>query len=148
MKDIKTILLSTDFSEASSKAVEPARMLARKFGAKILLVHVGEFVFYGEHYLMVDLAPIQEEANARARQELERFAAAQFGADFEVELASPLGVPHIEIVKLAEERKVDMIVMATHGRGFVSHAILGSTTERVLRRTPCPVLVVRTSAEG
>ena len=46
------------------------------------------------------------------------------------------GVPHAEIVRLATERNVDVIVMATHGRGFISHAMMGSTTERVLRRPP------------
>jgi nucleotide-binding universal stress UspA family protein len=49
----------------------------------------------------------------------------------------------MEIVRLAEERQADLVVMATHGRGFISHAILGSTAERVLRRAPCPVLIVR-----
>ena len=56
------------------------------------------------------------------------------------------GTPHTEIVGLAEELRVDLIVMATHGRGFISQAILGSTTDRVLRHAPCPVLIVRESA--
>lgn len=55
----------------------------------------------------------------------------------------PLGIPHVEIAHLADECGADVIVMATHGRGFISHALLGSTTERVLRQAPCPVLVVR-----
>ena len=63
------------------------------------------------------------------------------GNDVEVTVAD--GIAHLEIVRIAEERQVDMIVMATHGRGFISHALMGSTTERVLRRAPCPVLVVR-----
>jgi nucleotide-binding universal stress UspA family protein len=46
-------------------------------------------------------------------------------------------------VKFAEDNAIDLIVMATHGRGFFSHAILGSTTERVVRRATCPVLTVR-----
>ena len=60
--------------------------------------------------------------------------------------AEPLvafGIPHKEIVDLAGKRSVDLIVMATHGRGFITHALFGSTTERVLRRAPCPVLTVR-----
>ena len=52
-----------------------------------------------------------------------------------------------EIVRFAEENGSDLIVIATHGRGFISHAVMGSTTERVLRRAPCPVLVVRQAGE-
>jgi nucleotide-binding universal stress UspA family protein len=69
----------------------------------------------------------------------------------QVENVEPLvamGTPHVEIVRLAEEQGADLIVIATHGRGFISHAILGSTAERVLRRSPCPVLVVRDPAAG
>jgi nucleotide-binding universal stress UspA family protein len=58
-----------------------------------------------------------------------------------------LGVPHLEIVRAAEERHADLVVMATHGRGFFSHAFLGSTTERVIRRAPCPVLVVHATTK-
>ena len=67
----------------------------------------------------------------------------RFAGRAEVVTEVPRGSPHIEIVRLAEERGADLIVMATHGRGFISHAILGSTTERVVRRAPCPVLVIR-----
>ena len=64
-------------------------------------------------------------------------------AGVDVEPVVAMGTPHVEIVRIAEERDVDLIVMATHGRGFISHAILGSTAERVLRRAPCPLLVIR-----
>jgi nucleotide-binding universal stress UspA family protein len=144
MLDIKTILLTTDFSETSKCAIEPARTLARKFGAKIILVHVGDlFVLPRPDYYTVDLEVVRKEANAQARQQLERFAAEHFGSEPHVELASPEGVPHLEIIRLAEERRADMIVMATHGRSFLWHVALGSTTERVLRNAPCPVLAVR-----
>jgi len=52
------------------------------------------------------------------------------------------GVAHKEIVALAEERSVDLIVMGMHGHGFLAHALAGSTTERVLHDAPCAVLVV------
>ena len=68
---------------------------------------------------------------------------ANLGGYESVDRTVVVGTPHVEIVRLAEERNVDLVVMATHGRGFISHAILGSTTERVLRRAPCPILIVR-----
>jgi nucleotide-binding universal stress UspA family protein len=54
----------------------------------------------------------------------------------------------LEIVRLAKERGADLIVMATHGHGFFTHAFLGSTTDRVLRRASCPVLVVRDDGDA
>ena len=75
--------------------------------------------------------------------ELERILRRHLGADLRVDTEVRLGVPHAEIVSLAAERKVELLVMATHGRGPISHAFMGSTTERVLRRAPCPVLVIR-----
>lgn len=144
MTQFRTILLTTDFSKTSLGAVEPARLLARTFGARVIVAHVGATLvpdFQVQSYA-VDLEEIQKAANAAARRELERFAAAHFPGE-EVELALPIGIPHVEIVRLAEERGADLIVMGTHGRGFISHAILGSTTERVLRHAPCPVLAIR-----
>ena len=57
-----------------------------------------------------------------------------------------VGKPHDKIVELADDRKVDLIVVGTHGHGFVGHVLMGSTTERILHHAPCPVLVVRSTA--
>ena len=83
---------------------------------------------------------ILEQQRQRAESGLAQ-QAADLGHDVESVIVD--GVPHLEIVRFAEERGVDLIVMATHGRGFFSHAIMGSTTERVVRRAPCAVLSVR-----
>ena len=57
--------------------------------------------------------------------------------------ASGLGGPYVEIVRYAQERTIDLIVMGTHGRGFVAHMLMGSVAEKVVRKAPCPVLTVR-----
>jgi nucleotide-binding universal stress UspA family protein len=124
-------------------------MLARKLGAELIVAHVSEpFVPFVGDSLVFDIEAVNQEIHAHARRELERFCAGHFEPDVKVELLSAVGTPHVEIVKLANERGVDLIVMAPHGRGFISHAFLGSTTERVLRRAPCPVLVVRDRHSG
>jgi nucleotide-binding universal stress UspA family protein len=145
MKDIRTILLTTDLSEISKQAVDVAAMLAKKFDAKVIVTYVGElFQPHMEQYWAPgDFETIKTDAFERAKSQLAEFAARSSWDSIPVELVVPVGVPHVEIVSLAEERGVDLIVMAPHGRGFVSHLILGSTTERVLRHAPCPVLVVR-----
>jgi nucleotide-binding universal stress UspA family protein len=146
MFQITTILLTTDFSATSRKAVQPAVTLARMFNARIVLTHVGDFFppVVEEYYVAVNLDEVRQQAHEQARKHLAEFAAQYVHQDgLTVELESPLGVAHVEICRVAAERGADLIVMATHGRGFISHAILGSTTERVLRRAPCAVLVVR-----
>lgn len=145
MDAVRTILLTTDFSETSARAVTAARELARRYGARIHLLHVEDDRVSPlvVEYMAVGLEGLRQRQVDHARRQLERFAARHLGAEGAAELEVVLGVPHIEIVRVAAERGADLIVMATHGRGFFSHAIMGSTTERVLRRAPCPVLVVR-----
>jgi nucleotide-binding universal stress UspA family protein len=142
MNTIGTVLVTTDFSDTSKKAFGLARQVAEKFGAKIIALHTRELnippLVVG--YAGVEMEVIESEHTEHAKESL-RDAALVLGDDVETAVVS--GTPHIEIVRFAEERGVDLIVMATHGRGFVSHALLGSTTERVIRRAPCPVLVVR-----
>jgi nucleotide-binding universal stress UspA family protein len=145
MERIRTILLTTDFSETSKRAFAPAVMLAQKFGAKILLAYVEEdrlppLVI---EYMAVGVEEILDQQRDLAAQRLKELAEQELGSDVAVEPVVMMGTSHVEVVRLAEERNVDLIVIATHGRGFISHAILGSTAEKVLRRARCPVLIVR-----
>jgi len=142
MKAIKSILVTTDFSETSYAAFDLVREVSGKFGARIVLLHV----------LDAQLPPLVFETSGigigqlektRADQAAARIkeVAAQLGTDVETKVVT--GIPHLEIVRFAEDNGIDLIAIATHGRGFFSHAILGSTTERVVRRAPCAVLTVR-----
>jgi nucleotide-binding universal stress UspA family protein len=144
MNKPKTILLTTDFSATSRKAIEPAAMLARTYGAKILLVHVGDLIpIAALEQQPIDVQAVERRQRESAAAELSRFGAEHLPPELDVERIVTLGVPHAEILRLAAERRADLIAMAMHGRGFLSHLVLGSTTERVLRGAPCPVLVVR-----
>ena len=140
--DIRTILVTTDFSETSLGAFAAARLLAERFEARIRLLHVEDDRVSPlvVEYMAAGLEGLRQRQVEDAERRLKELATEHFGAcEFEV----VLGVPHVEIVRVAGERGADLIVMATHGRGPISHAMMGSTTERVLRRAPCPVLVVR-----
>jgi len=145
MSEFKTILLTTDFSETSKKAFAPALLLAEKFGSRIVVVYVEEDKLppLVVEYTAVGLDEIMRDQEQRAAKRLEEYVAEHLPPDRVLETRVASGTPHVEIVRLATELKVDLIVMATHGRGFISHAILGSTTERVLRNAPCPVFAVR-----
>jgi len=142
MPTIDRILVTTDFSETSESAFSLARQVAEKFDAEIVLLHVLDahlppLVFEPSG---VSAGEFEQERVKRATARVEAFGA-RLGDGIETSVTC--GIPHVEIVKFAAENGIDMIVMATHGRGFFSHAILGSTTERVVRRAPCPVLTVR-----
>lgn len=145
MLKFETILVTTDFSAVSEKAFAPAIDLARAHGAKLLVAHVEEDripPLYFE-YAGISEDDLREQQQKHVREKLEALVAAEVGEGVETELILGVGIPHHEIVRIAEARDVDLIVMATHGRGLVSHALLGSTTERVIRRAPCAVYVAR-----
>ena len=145
MNPFNTLLVTTDFSEISALAFPPAKMLAQTFGAKIIVVYVQEEImppFVGE-YAQTSLQGILDDQRDTLGEELRRFVEARIGPGIETDTVIGSGVPHTEIARIAGERGADLIVLATHGRGFLGHAIFGSTAERVVRRAPCPVLTIR-----
>lgn len=145
MKPFRTILVTTDFSDISTLAFPPAKLVAETFGANVIVVYVQEKImppFVGE-YAQMNLQGFLDDQREKLVVELKRFADERVGPGIATETIVATGVPHSEIVRLAQEKNVDLIVLATHGRGFLGHAVFGSTAERVVRRAPCPVLTVR-----
>jgi nucleotide-binding universal stress UspA family protein len=96
----------------------------------------------------LDAERVWELQHESSRARLEGLIENRLAGSVEVSHEVSRGTPHAEIVHLAGKHGADLIVMATQGRGFISHAILGSTTERVIRAAPCPVLAIRSGAEG
>jgi nucleotide-binding universal stress UspA family protein len=144
---LKRILVATDFSEAADTALRYGRALARNFGAKLVLLHVTEDVasrlFAGEGYGAV-LPEVQASVEAVARTQLDERLVdndpVPLPATGEVITSSATAAT---IVDYARERQIDLIVVGTHGRGGVSHLLMGSVAERVVRTAKCPVMVVR-----
>ncbi len=145
MNEFETVLLTTDLSEASRHAFGPALAIARAFHSKLIMLYVVEdrLPLFVDELTAMPVEGILESQRRRAVEELEKFAAGFGEAGIEIERLVACGTPHVEIVRLARERGARLLVMATHGRGFMTHALFGSTTARVLRRAPCPVLTVR-----
>ena len=146
MKDIGTLLIATDLSDPSMLAIDAGNAMAQKFGAKVILAYVAEdrlpplgLIEYGG----LDIVEIEKQHRQKATERLETYAKELRAHGLEVEIEVAQGIPHHELIEIAKKREVDMIVVGTHGRGFVSHAILGSTAERIARAAPCPLLVVR-----
>jgi nucleotide-binding universal stress UspA family protein len=141
--NIRHILAPTDFSEHSAQAVTYAFELAQKVGAKLSLLHVIEVPVYPiEVYL--PLKDLEQDA----RRELARLLPEAETAHVTVTRLVEMGVPYQKILETAAAEQVDMIVMATHGRTGLSHLVMGSVAERVVRTAPCPVLTIRPPGEG
>ncbi len=144
---VKKILVPTDFSEESKKALKYAALFARQFGASIVLLHVAEPLEY-MHLADTDYAPLNTldthpDSYYQALRELQLLA--KEVTDFHL-LATALvrrGTPYREIVAVAKTLGIDLMIVSTHGYTGLKHALLGSTAEKVVRYAPCPVLVVR-----
>jgi nucleotide-binding universal stress UspA family protein len=142
---IQRILVPTDFSDSARHAFTYGLSFAREYKAQLLLLHVVEVVpvGYASDLFPVPMAAVFQEVAGYARGELAllRAAAAEKGVSARELVAQ--GKPSAEIVRVAREEVVDMIVLGTHGKGVLDKALFGSTTERVVRRAPCPVLTCR-----
>jgi nucleotide-binding universal stress UspA family protein len=140
-RNFTTIIVPTDFSYASDAALGYARMLATRFGASLHLLHVvDEPGSWSEVYAAIP--EIQRRLGADAARRLEAMAAC-LPPLVRASSAVVCGAPVASIVKEAETRGADLIVMGTHGRRGMGHLLLGSVAERVVRLAPCPVLTVR-----
>jgi len=141
---VKSILVPLDFSPPSKKALDYATGLARQFKAKLTLLHVVEPVGTPDFAASFPLVMEDDELMAAARKELEQqVKAARLPRPMVEKILVRFGRSFHEITEAARTRKVDLIVIATYGHTGLKHALLGSTTERVVRHASCPVLVVR-----
>jgi universal stress protein A len=142
--EIKTILCPIDFSEISANALEYAVFLASHHHAELLILHVVEQLHEFEHYQILVLTPqeLAEEMEKQAHEKLTKLTE-QIKKTVKVETVVRHGKPFVEIIKEAKEKDMDLIVMASHGRTGVSHMLMGSVAEKVVRKANCPVLIVR-----
>ena len=145
MIQLKRVLVPTDFSESAHHALTYGTSFAREYKAHLVLLHVVEnlTVGYASDLFPVPMAEVFQEISGYARAELAKLATEVRERGVEVEDQVVQGKPSAEIVRFAEEQAIDMIVLGTHGKGMLDQALFGSTTERVVRRAPCPVLTVR-----
>lgn len=148
---IRSILLPTDFSECGNYALTYAASFARTFGASIICVHVIEpmvpTVGYSGMTEPLPLADISAQLEDSAERELPKLAEGEECAGLEIEEVIVHGEAASEIVRVAKDRQVDLIVLSSHGRTGLGRILFGSTAEAVVRHAPCPVLVVKPPQE-
>lgn len=146
MLAIKTILVPTDFSEASESAVKYGKALAEAFGSSLHLVHVMEDLLahaWAAEVYVASMPSLRDEIEKEATERIGAMLTDQERQQLRVTTAIIAGNPFLEIIRYARAHEVDLIVLGTHGRGPVAHMLLGSVAEKVVRKAPCPVLTVR-----
>jgi len=143
--DWKRICCAVDFSDASRAAMEAAVDLTRRMSAELVLLHaypIPGFTF-PDGSVVASTTMMQELAEGAERHlEAWRRDAEALGLPG-VKAERAVGEPAREIVEYARANAVDLLVVGTHGRSALEHALLGSVAERVVRRAPCAVLTVR-----
>jgi nucleotide-binding universal stress UspA family protein len=143
MTEFKRILVPTDFDEGADGALDLAVDVAKKYGASITLLHAYEvplYVYSGVPAVPADYwTPIRNAASRRLEAAVADLEKRSPGA----KAMLSQGAPWEQILQAAEETKADLIVMGTHGRRGLTHAVLGSVAEKVVRLSPIPVLTVR-----
>lgn len=144
---LEHLLATIDFSTCSKKALDYAVHLAQKMKGRLALLHVFESPFFYPAETSLGAYPeIYQWLQDFKQDELKKLNALTDQVRKEgipVESIFKEGVPSVEIIRTAKEIGADLIVLGTHGRRGLSHVVMGSVAERVVREAPCPVFVVR-----
>jgi nucleotide-binding universal stress UspA family protein len=146
MLTLKIVLVPTDFSEPSESALRYGKAMAEAFGASLHVVHVMEDLLahaWAAEVYVSSMPQLRDEIEKESRQRLGALLSETERQRLRAETALLAGNPFLEIIRYAKAHGVDLIVMGTHGRGPIAHMLLGSVAEKVVRKSPCPVLTVR-----
>lgn len=145
MLSFNVIIVPTDFSDHSLRALAYAIGLAEKYGASVNLIFVKEpsLQVSDMAWVGVDERSLKEEHLKEAQRNMERIVKEQIPPELAAEPVVRSGDAVEEIIRYADKLNADLIVMATHGRSGLSHMLMGSTAEHVIRKAPCPVLTLK-----
>ena len=143
---IQRILVPIDFSNHSMDALRYAISFAKQFKASIDLIYVIEPAVYPADfsYGQIGFPNVEEELQAHVSEELDSIIKNDIHGKVKSQKTVRTGKPFFEINQYAREQDTDLIIIATHGHTGMEHILFGSTAEKVVRKAPCPVLVVRT----
>src|SRR5882762_7112487 len=147
---IRRILVPTDFSENSTRAVRFAAELAEKFQAEIVLLHVVQdlALVLPDAVMPTPVAtPNLDDMISAAKTGIANLVTSLNLAHLNPKAEVRVGSPATEIVSAAGDLKADLLCVSTHGRTGLAHFLLGSVAEKIVRHAPCPVLTVRPTAK-
>ena len=150
MEMIKKILVPIDFSDYSKKALQYTVNFAKHFNSEICLLYVIEPVIYPADLSMGQMVIPNADIDygEKAEDELLALAKSEIGDLLSYNILVKTGKPFMEIIDTAKEIDSDLIIISTHGHTGVEHLLFGSTSEKVVRKAPCPVLTMREPIKG
>ncbi|MBN1380461.1 MAG: universal stress protein [Deltaproteobacteria bacterium] len=147
METPKRILVPTDFSESAEKALDYALMLAHEFDAELYLLHIiSDIDHHAIDYSLTEsmVKQYRETSFNNSKEKMgNEIKKRPETKDMKVITEIRIGHPYQEILNVTEQKKIDLIVISTHGRSAFIHQIMGSVAERVLRGAKCPILLMR-----
>ena len=143
MISLKKILCPIDHSDCSKEALKYAVTFAMKDEAKLYLLHIIDIRTFNEGLEAMSMQIPDEETLELLKIKLLDCIPEEMRDDMNVEAIVIQGIPFAEIISTAREKEIDMIVICSHGRTGIKHMMLGSVSEKVVRKAPCPVLTVR-----
>ena len=146
MREFKTILCPTDFSDESYRALAYGLRFAKLSDGTILLAHIlhnpTSEMFHPEGYVLSF-----DQAKHHARTLLEETRNTHLDGYQKCELLVEIGEPFEQLMALTNQHQVDLIVISTNGRSGLEHLLIGNVAEKIIRHAPCPVFVVRRGAD-
>ncbi len=148
MIELRRILVPTDFSKFSQAALNYAIAFVEKFASELHFLHVVQnlALVVPDVITMEPIAlPTPDQFTPAVQAGFDRLVADNKLEKHKVRREIREGTPFYEIIQYAREAEIDLIIMGTHGHSGLAHVLLGSVTEKVVRKAPCPVLTVRHS---
>ena len=147
--NLHRILWPTDFSNLSLVGARHARALAEKFGAEVHVLHIIPPLLGPELPATIppELPPLINDPNllSSTQENLNKLVRDLFGSDVKTVIEAFFGSAWEGVCDYAREKNIDLIIVATHGRTGIAHALIGSTAEKIVQHAPCPVLTVKAS---
>ncbi len=138
------IVCPVDFSEYTEGILKYAVSIAKKYDARVHLLHVipnlNYFTPYESFLTPENLVLIERNIEKEIEKDFEKIVKK---IDMPVIKIIKTGVVFVEIIDYIKEENIDLVIMGTHGRSGIEHILIGSVAEKILRRSPCPVLTVR-----
>ncbi len=145
MINLKNILCPIDHSDCSKEALKYAVSFAMKDNSKLYLLHVIDIRSFDEGIDKMTPQIPDDETIKQLKTKLLECIPEEIRDDMNVEALVVQGIPFVEIISTTKENDIDMIVIGSHGRTGIVHMMMGSVSEKVVRKAPCPVLIVRKS---
>ncbi|QDT96745.1 universal stress protein [Gimesia aquarii] len=145
MINMKKILIPTDFSEFGEQALVYGCEFAKQFGAELHLLNVVQdavAMFPEPNMMGTSMNDLVADMQHLAQKQLEEMPDFPGMEEIKVVREVRVGPAFLEIIRYANKAEIDLIVIGTHGRTGIKHMLLGSVAEKVVRKSPCPVLTV------